>query len=36
MPPAHVARQVARLADRLGLDYATVTEAVTDALHDLG
>ena len=32
MPPAHVARQVARLADRLGLDYATVTEAVTDAL----
>ncbi|HCU92135.1 MAG TPA: hypothetical protein DHU96_05120, partial [Actinobacteria bacterium] len=32
MPPAHVARQVARLAHRLGLDYATVTEAVTDAL----
>jgi DNA primase len=32
MPPAHVARQVARLADRLGLDYATVTEAVTEAL----
>ena len=32
MPPAHVARQVARLAHRLGLDYATVTEAVTAAL----
>lgn len=32
MPPAHVARQVARLARRLGLDYATVTEAVTDAV----
>jgi DNA primase len=32
MPVLHVARQVARLAHRLGLDYATVTEAVTDAL----
>jgi DNA primase len=32
MPPAHVARQVARLADRLGLDHAIITEAVTDAL----
>jgi DNA primase catalytic core len=32
MPPAHVARQVARLANRLGLDPSTVTEAVTDAL----
>ncbi|HUZ51855.1 MAG TPA: toprim domain-containing protein [Streptosporangiaceae bacterium] len=32
MPPIHVARQVARLADRLGLDHATVTGAVTDAL----
>jgi len=32
VPPSHVARQVARLAHRLGLDYATVTEAVTDAL----
>ena len=32
MPPAHVARQVARLAHRLGLDYAIVTEAVTEAL----
>ena len=32
MPVRHVARQVARLAHRLGLDHATVTEAVTDAL----
>jgi DNA primase len=32
MPVPHVARQVARLAHRLGLDYATVTEAVTDTL----
>jgi DNA primase len=32
MPVPHVARQVARLAHRLGLDHATVTEAVTDAL----
>ncbi len=32
MPPAHVARQVARLAARLCLDHATVTGAVTDAL----
>jgi DNA primase catalytic core len=32
MPVRHVAWQVARLAHRLGLDYATVTEAVTDAL----
>jgi DNA primase len=32
MPPEHVARQVARLADRLELDYAIVTGAVTDAL----
>jgi DNA primase catalytic core len=32
MPVPHVARQVARLARRLGLDYATVTEAVTDEL----
>jgi DNA primase len=32
MPVRHVARQVARLAHRLGLDYATVTEVVTDAL----
>jgi DNA primase len=35
MPSAHVGRQVARLADRLGLDYATVTEAVTDALTEV-
>ena len=32
MPVSHVAGQVARLAHRLGLDYATVTEAITDAL----
>jgi DNA primase len=32
MPVPHVARQVARLAHRLSLDYATVTEAVADAL----
>jgi DNA primase len=32
MPPPDVARQVARLAGRLGLDHATVTAAVTDAL----
>lgn len=32
MPPHHVARQVARLADRLGLNHALVTEVVTDAL----
>ena len=35
MPPDHVGRQVARLAHRLGLDYPTVTDAVTSALHDL-
>ena len=35
MPPAHVARQVARLAAILKLDHAAVTEAVTDALSDL-
>ena len=35
MPPAHVARQVARLSDRLGLDYATVTEAVTSAVPEV-
>jgi DNA primase len=32
MPPGHVGRQIARLAGRLELSYATVTEAVTDAL----
>jgi DNA primase len=35
MPPAHVARHVARLAGRIGLDHAIVTEAVTDALTEL-
>jgi DNA primase len=35
MPPPDVARQVARLAGRLGLDHATVTTAVTNALRDL-
>jgi DNA primase len=35
MPPAHVARQVARLSHRLSLDYPTVTNAVTSALPDL-
>ena len=35
MPPADVGRQVGRLADRLGLDHATVTAAVTDALTEL-
>jgi DNA primase len=35
MPPRDVARQVARLAHRLSLDHATVTEAVTDALTQL-
>lgn len=32
LPPVQVARQVAHLAQRLDLDHATVTEAVTDAL----
>ena len=32
MPPEYVARQVARLAERLDLEYAIVTGAVTDAL----
>ncbi len=35
MPPAHVARQVARLSDRLGLDHATVTDAITGALPEV-
>jgi DNA primase len=35
MPVPHVARQVARLAHRLGLDHATVTEAVTDVLPEV-
>jgi hypothetical protein len=33
--PAHVARHVARLADRIGLDHAIVTEAVSDALTEI-
>lgn len=32
MPPAHVARQVARLSAVLRLNHTTVTEAVTDSL----
>jgi DNA primase len=35
MPPAHIGRQAARLAHRLGLPSPTVTEAITGALHDL-
>jgi len=35
MPPSHVARQVARLADRLDLDHTLVTRAVTDALAEV-
>jgi DNA primase len=35
MPPRDVGRQVARLVQRLSLDHATVTEAVTDALTQL-
>jgi DNA primase len=35
MPPAHVARQVARLSDRLGMDHATVTDAITSALPEV-
>jgi DNA primase len=35
MPPKDVARQVARLAERLGLDHSIVTGAVTDALPDV-
>jgi DNA primase len=35
LPPAHIARQVARLATFLRLDHATVTQAVTDALTTL-
>jgi len=33
LPPVQVARQVARVAGRLGLSYAEVTEAVTRALE---
>jgi DNA primase len=35
LPPGHVARHVARLADRIGLDHAIVTDAVTDALTEI-
>lgn len=35
MPPAHVARQAARLSDRLGMDHATVTDAITSALPEV-
>jgi DNA primase len=35
LPSAQVGRQVVRLAERLRLDHATVTEAVTDALTEL-
>ena len=35
MRSSDVSRQVARLADRLGLDHSTVTEAVTDALPEV-
>jgi DNA primase catalytic core len=35
MPPAHVARQIARLTARLCLDHATVTRAVIDALPEI-
>ena len=35
MPPSHVGRQVSRLAARLDLDHAFVTEAVTDALTEV-
>lgn len=35
VPPVQVGRQIARLAHRLELDHATVTEAVTDALTEL-
>jgi DNA primase len=35
MPPSHVARQVTRVASRLDLDHALVTEAVMNALTEL-
>lgn len=35
MPPAHVARQVARLSDRLDMNHATVTDAITSALSEV-
>jgi hypothetical protein len=35
MPVAHVARQVARVSERLGLSHTIVTSAVTDVLPDV-
>ena len=35
LAPTDVARQVARLSDRLGLDHATVTDAVTSAIPEV-
>ena len=35
LPPTDVARQVGRLSDQLGLDHATVTDAVTSALPEV-
>jgi DNA primase len=32
MPPAHIARQAARLAQRLGVSYPDVTTAIADAI----
>ena len=32
LPPEHIGRQVARVAERLGLDHVEVTRAVTDAV----
>jgi hypothetical protein len=32
LPPEHVGRQVLRVAERVGLDHAEVTQAVTDAV----
>jgi DNA primase len=36
MPPEHVGRQVLRVAERVGLDHAEVTRAVTDAVSGDG
>jgi DNA primase len=35
MPPAHVARQIARLSELLTLDYAAITDAVTSAVPEV-
>jgi DNA primase len=35
MPVAHVTRQIARVAERLGLNYTLVTSAVTDVLPEI-